>query len=214
MMFRMYSSWTYWVRSQWTHTCTHMWTPMRTHMWTHMRTHMRSSWPYSRLHDHSIPISNHNLVGLFSSERGQRDLENEIHDSDLRMKKWHSKWHKLYEYDEHVCVHRERTRFLGCVHRERTSLMCCSVIQCVAVCYSVLQCVAVWCIHRELISLLVHSEYNCTFLRIRYILYATTHCNTLQHAATHCNELQHTATHCNTLSWELDTFNLMFRLYS
>jgi len=26
-----------------------------------------------------------------------------------------------------------------------------------------------------------------------------THCNTLQHTATHCNTLQHTATHCNTL---------------
>jgi len=172
MMFRMYSSWTYWVRSQWTHTWTHMWTPMRTHMWTHMRTHMRSSWPYSRLHDHSIPISNHNLVGLFSSERGQRDLENEIHDSDLRMKKWHSTWHKLYEYDEHVCVHRERTRFLGCVHCQRTSYLLlviyeynctflrltyilydfmmypswtCGVLQCVAVCYSVLECVGVCC---------------------------------------------------------------------
>ena len=39
-------------------------------------------------------------------------------------------------------------------------------------------------------------------------LYATQHCNTLQHTATqcttmqhsaHCNTLQHTATHCNTL---------------
>ena len=28
-------------------------------------------------------------------------------------------------------------------------------------------------------------------------LYATTHCNTLQHTATHCNILQHTTTRCN-----------------
>jgi len=45
--------------------------------------------------------------------------------------------------------------------------------------------------------------------RVRELMGAGTHCNTLQHTATHCNTLQltatlcntlqHTATHCNTL---------------
>jgi len=53
---------------------------------------------YSLLHldGHSISISNLNLVGLFSTELGRRDLENYIIDWDLRLKKWHSKFNRLY----------------------------------------------------------------------------------------------------------------------
>ena len=32
-----------------------------------------------------IEISNLNLVGLFSTERGKRDLKNEMNDRDLRL---------------------------------------------------------------------------------------------------------------------------------
>jgi len=44
---------------------------------------------------HSISISNLNLVGLFSTECGKRDLDNQIIDWALRTKKWHSKWNRL-----------------------------------------------------------------------------------------------------------------------
>jgi len=45
---------------------------------------------------HSVPISSLNLAGLCSTKLGKRDLENEINDWDLRMKKWHSKHNRLY----------------------------------------------------------------------------------------------------------------------
>jgi len=35
---------------------------------------------------HLISLSNPNLLGLFSTERGKRDLETEIIDGDLRLK--------------------------------------------------------------------------------------------------------------------------------
>ena len=43
---------------------------------------------YSKLHleCHSIAISNFNLIILFTTTRGQRDLENEINDRDLGLK--------------------------------------------------------------------------------------------------------------------------------
>jgi len=55
---------------------------------------------YSLLHleCHVISISNLNLLGLFSTERGKRDPENETIDWDLRMKKWHCKYDRLYSY--------------------------------------------------------------------------------------------------------------------
>ena len=58
---------------------------------------------YSLLHleCHFISVSNINLLGLFSTERGYRDRENEIIDWDLRMKKWHSKCNRLYIYIQH-----------------------------------------------------------------------------------------------------------------
>jgi len=53
---------------------------------------------YSLLHVecHSISISNLNLPGLFSTERSKRDLEDQIFDWDLTMKKWHSECNRLY----------------------------------------------------------------------------------------------------------------------
>jgi len=47
---------------------------------------------------HWISISNFNLLGLFSTERGTRDLENLIIDWDLRTEKWHSKCNRLHLY--------------------------------------------------------------------------------------------------------------------
>ena len=40
---------------------------------------------------HFISISNRNLLGLFSTERDKRDVENRIIKCDSRVKKWHSK---------------------------------------------------------------------------------------------------------------------------
>jgi len=53
---------------------------------------------YSLLHLECrlISSSNLNLLGLFSTERGKGDLENEIIDWDFRLKKWHSKCNRLY----------------------------------------------------------------------------------------------------------------------
>jgi len=45
---------------------------------------------------HSIPFSNLNLIGLFSTERGKRDVENQKIDWFLRLEKWHSKFNTLY----------------------------------------------------------------------------------------------------------------------
>jgi len=46
-----------------------------------------------------ISIYNLNLLGLFSKpeERGKRNAENKIIDWDSRMKKWHSKFNRLYQ---------------------------------------------------------------------------------------------------------------------
>jgi len=69
---------------------------------------------YSILHleCHLISISNLNLLGLFSTERGKRDLENWIVDWDLRLKKCHSKCERLYVVYEwwYVC------RSIGMMH--------------------------------------------------------------------------------------------------
>ena len=56
---------------------------------------------YSLLHleCHSIWISNLNLLGPFSTERGKRDLESYNIDWDLRLEKRHSKCNRLY-----ICV--------------------------------------------------------------------------------------------------------------
>ena len=60
---------------------------------------------------HLIVISNLNLGGLFSMERGKRDLENKIIDWDLRLKKWHSRCNRLYVHTRlriwnwHILVH-------------------------------------------------------------------------------------------------------------
>jgi len=53
---------------------------------------------YSLLHLESYltSISSLNLLGLFSTERCKRDLENPIIDWDWRMKKRHSKFNRLY----------------------------------------------------------------------------------------------------------------------
>ena len=85
-------------------------------------------------------------------------------------------------------------------------MVCCNVLQCVAVCCCVLQCVAVCC--RMLHSVALCSGYIIAHKATLIYLYIYT-MNTLQHPAPHCNttykssmainSLQHTAIHCNTL---------------
>ena len=43
--------------------------------------------PVLPLERHLISISDLNLIGLFLLKRDKRDLENEIHERDLRLKK-------------------------------------------------------------------------------------------------------------------------------
>jgi len=50
---------------------------------------------------HSISFSNLNLIGLFSTEHGQSDVENLIIDWVLRLEKWHSKCNRPYIYTRH-----------------------------------------------------------------------------------------------------------------
>jgi len=60
---------------------------------------------YSPLHVkcHWIPISNLNLLGLFSTELAKRDLENSMIDRDLRIKREHSKCNnRLYMIGVHA----------------------------------------------------------------------------------------------------------------
>jgi len=85
-------------------------TPSKTYRWVGSQIHMCHvqlmgesshsllSW-YSLLHleCHLTSISYLNLLGLFSTERGKRDLENQIIDWDWRSKKWHSKCNRLYK---------------------------------------------------------------------------------------------------------------------
>ena len=73
---------------------------------------------------------------------------------------------------------------------ETVYLMCCSVLQCVAV-SAKLQ------ISPNLTDLRISPE--LTKLRVNLNSRHVTHCNTVQHTAAHCNTLQHTATHYDTL---------------
>jgi len=68
--------------------------------------------------------------------------------------------------------------------------VCCSVLQCVAVCCSVLQCVAVCCRLQRF-----PESIEMPFPEREGCMYT----QVLHHTATHCNTLQHTAAHCNTL---------------
>jgi len=66
---------------------------------TYEKFHMNQSLhTYSLLHSecHEISISNRNRIGLFSTERGKRDLENQIIDWELGQMEWHSKCNRLY----------------------------------------------------------------------------------------------------------------------
>jgi len=94
-------------------------------------------------------------------------------------------------------------------------LVCCSVLQCVAVCCSVLQCVAVCCSVLQCVAVCCFYVYICVYVcmcvcvRVRVLTYTKMllqrqhgskliYHTELQHTATHCNTLQQTATHCNT----------------
>ena len=143
---------------------------------------------------HSISISNLYIMGLFSTERGKRDIQNEIQDWDLRLKKLHCMHNRLYHQ----------------LHESST---------CVAVCCSVLQCVAVYAPSTAWILDMspMQIQWVCLMWRLQNTV---THCNTHtigctincmnhRHAinsnstsllklddsttATHCNTLQHTA---------------------
>jgi len=102
-----------------------------------------------------IWISKLDLVGLFSTEHGKRDL--------LFNRTWQKRPIKLdhrlrFEIEVmtlHMQLHLVLQHFvLQCV------AVCCSVLQCVAVCCSVLQCVAVCCsmvqLHVECHDSLLH----------------------------------------------------------
>jgi len=85
-------------------------------------------------------------------------------------------------------------------------VVCCSVLQCVAVCCSQ-QRRGAKCHVRDMTSDALYEcdppsyivGYDCACVHCNILEYTATHCNTLQHTAEHCNTLQHTATHCNTL---------------
>jgi len=72
--------------------------PRRLRLEIEIEWHCKCNRLYSLLHlqCHSISISNLNLVGLFSTKLGKRDLEDQINNWDLRMKKWRSKCNRLY----------------------------------------------------------------------------------------------------------------------
>jgi len=110
--------------------------------------------------------------------------------------------HLTHVNDSRLCLHAVEAS-------PRTNIVCCSVLQCVAVyfrCFSVLQCVAVcgdgiYMTNSNVISTycntLQHTETSKTHCNT--LQHTATHCNTLQRNAAHCNTLQHTATHCNTV---------------
>jgi len=99
------------------------------------------------------------------------------------------------------------------------AIMCCSVLQCVAVCCSVLQRVAVCCSASQCVAALSrgvgksdirlhyqqHSDHVCKAVErhdtlqhtIQHTLHHTLQ-HTLQHTAKHGDTLQHAAAHCNT----------------
>ena len=72
---------------------------------------------------HLISISNLNLLGLFSTERGKRFVENNIIDWDSRMKKWHSKCNRLYQkigrYRPFMLIHTKKNRSTAAVDIDR-----------------------------------------------------------------------------------------------
>ena len=88
------------------HTATHCNTLQRTvtlrirrNTLQHTATHRKTEFhPISLLHLewHSISIFILNLIGLWSTERGKRDLENYIFDEDLGLEKYHSKCNRMY----------------------------------------------------------------------------------------------------------------------
>jgi len=97
-------------------------------------------------------------------------------------------------------------RYLDCVaetgfaRARYPDLVCCSVLQCVAMRCSVLQCVAVCCAASGcLASAYPASAIHCNMLQLQCVAAVAgskKSLNTQQHTATHCNTLQHAATHC------------------
>ena len=81
------------------HTATHCNTLQHTSSQNnHWHDSINKAMRYSLLHleCHSSSISNPNLIGFFSRERGRKDQENSMIDSDLRKKKRHWKYTRLY----------------------------------------------------------------------------------------------------------------------
>jgi len=87
-------------------------------------------------------------------------------------------------------------------------LLCCSVLQCVAVCCIVLQCArgAAPCSPHffvlQCVAVCERSYIYPSFLRSCVLMHAPQHsaklCNILQHTAAQCNTVQHNATQCKT----------------
>jgi len=72
-----------------------------------------------------IAISNLNLLGLFSTELGKNNLENSIIDWDLRVRKWHSEWNRVYSIDCIASSHCNVLLLLNCMPPQLFSTAIC-----------------------------------------------------------------------------------------
>ena len=144
----------------------------------------------SHVECHLSPISDLNLIGLFSTERSKRDLG-------------------LDNASDALC-----RNFLAISTPQHVATRC-NTLQRIA--RNTLQHTATHCNAPEHFDVLCRSSHSlisdqllniCTTLQ-----HTVTNCKPLQHAATHimrmydwsvlCNTLQHTATHCNTISYPI-----------
>jgi len=124
---------------------------------------------------HSISISNLYIMGLFSTERGKRDIQNEIQDWDLRLKELHCMHNRLYHQ----------------LHESST---------CVAVCCSVLQCVAVCCSVCTINRMNLGHVTNANSMSLLNVTTAK-HCNTLQHTHNRLHHQLHESSTCHQLKF-------------
>ena len=85
-----------------------------------------------------------------------------------------------------VCCSVLQTKIAAC--RWCHWLVCCSVLQCVAVCCSVLRCVAVWC-----------SVVQCVAVCCNVLHYVAVCCSVVQCGAVWCSVVQLVAVQCSVL---------------
>jgi len=125
---------------------------------------------------------NNLLLGFFLMDRGKRDVDSQIIDRDLRMKKWHSKRNRLCKW----CKKKKNY----CDNETVDALHYGFVLRYILTKPFFVTICGVCTLSRW-------WDGRCT---------SSTHCNTLQHTATHCHTLQHTVTHCNTLQHTAERF--------